>query len=89
MLLLGSDVIAGAVLGGFIAICFAHFIGKGYLRQNKEEVDFDEIEITWFVLIFIKFYLSLRLLKNVHFKKNNLKEIERKLIIQVSYCFQS
>jgi hypothetical protein len=44
--LLGSDVIAGAVLGGFIAICFAHFIGKGYLRQNKEEVDFDEIEIT-------------------------------------------
>ena len=40
----GSDVLTGAILGASLAIGFAYFIGRGYLRQNKKEVDFDETQ---------------------------------------------
>ncbi len=38
-----TDVLAGAILGILVAIGFAYYIGKGYFKINKSEIDFDDI----------------------------------------------
>jgi hypothetical protein len=40
----GSDAIGGAILGGLVAILFAHWIGESYFSKEKYETDFDQVK---------------------------------------------